>query len=160
MQTDPYGSFSATTGNRAEQQMRSEQARVSQRNGWLLKLPARVENVGVLRAEASAYAEGLGMSASATADLKTVVSEACANVVKYAYDDDIEGSLEVELVPDGEWLNVFVRDQGGGIRPRPQVDVPSMKLGLTLIGALSRRFDLSSEAGRGTELKIVMPLTA
>jgi hypothetical protein len=38
--------------------------------------------------------------------------------------------------------------------------MPSMKLGLALIGALSRRFDLSSEAGRGTELKIVMPLHA
>lgn len=98
------------------------------------------------------------MSATAIADLKTVVSEACANVVNYAYDDDIEGPLEVELVPDGECLNVFVRDQGGGIRPRSQVGMPSMKLGLTLIGALSRRFDLSSEAGRGTELKIVMPL--
>jgi anti-sigma regulatory factor (Ser/Thr protein kinase) len=100
------------------------------------------------------------MSASRIADLKTIVSEACANVVNYAYDDDVEGPLEVELVPDGKWLNVFVRDRGGGIRPRPEVSISSMKLGLALIGALSQRFDLSSEAGRGTELKIVLPLTA
>jgi hypothetical protein len=57
-------------------------------------------------------------------------------------------------------LNIFVRDQGGGIRPRPDADVPSMKLGMAFVGALSRRFDLSREAGRGTELKIVMPLDA
>jgi len=125
-----------------------------------MELPARAENVGLLRAEVSARAAELGMSASGIADLKTVVSEACANVVNYAYDEDVEGPLEVELVPDGEWLNVFVRDQGGGIRPRPEADVPSLKLGLPLIGVLSRRFDLSSEAGRGTELKIVMPLHA
>jgi anti-sigma regulatory factor (Ser/Thr protein kinase) len=100
------------------------------------------------------------MSASVVADLKTVVSEACANVVNYAYDEDVEGPLEVELEVDGEGLNVLVRDQGGGIRPRPEADVPSLKLGLPLIGALSRRFDLSSEAGRGTELRIVMPLDA
>jgi anti-sigma regulatory factor (Ser/Thr protein kinase) len=125
-----------------------------------MELPARAENVGLLRAEASAQAAELGMSASGVADLKTVVSEACANVVNYAYDEDVEGPLEVELVPEGECLNVFIRDQGGGIRPRPETDVPSLKLGLPLIGALSQRFDLSSEAGRGTELKIVMSLGA
>lgn len=125
-----------------------------------MQLPARAENVGLLRAEASAQAVQLGMSASVIADLKTVVSEACANVVNYAYDEDVEGPLEVELELDGEGLNVLVRDQGGGIRPRPEADVPSLKLGLPLIGALSRRFDLSSEAGRGTELRIVMPLDA
>lgn len=123
-----------------------------------MELPARAENVGLLRAEVSAQAAALGMSASGISDLKTVVSEACANVVHYAYDEDVEGPVEVELVPDGEWLNVFVRDRGGGIRPRLKADLPSLKLGLPLIGALSRRFELSSEAGRGTELKIVMPL--
>lgn len=124
-----------------------------------MELPAKAENVGLLRAQASARAADLGMSDAGLADLKTVVSEACANVVHYAYDEDVEGSVEVELVREGERLNVFVRDRGGGIRPRPEIDVPSMKLGLALIGALSQRFHLSSEAGRGTELKIVLPLT-
>lgn len=32
-------------------------------------------------------------------DLKTVVTEACANVVSYAYGEDEDGPMEVELLP-------------------------------------------------------------
>jgi len=123
-----------------------------------MKLPAAAENIAVIRTEVGARAASLGMSDAGILDLQTVVSEACANVIKYAYDDDLQGPLEVELHPDGEHVNLYVRDRGVGIRPRPPSEAPSLKLGLLLIGALSRRFSLSSEAGGGTELKVVMAL--
>jgi anti-sigma regulatory factor (Ser/Thr protein kinase) len=123
-----------------------------------MKLPAAAENIAVIRTEVGVRAASLGMSENGILDLQTIVSEACANVVKYAYDDDLQGPLEVELRPDGEHLNLYVRDHGGGIRPGPSSDTPSLRLGLLLIGALSRRFSLFSEAGAGTELKVVMAL--
>ena len=152
--------FHRPTGKEGHTTDATKVGRVPPENRWRMELPARPENVGLLRDQTNAEAARFGMSSARIADLKIIVSEACANVVNYAYDDDIEGPLEVELVPDGDWLNIFVRDQGGGIRPRPEVDVPSLHLGLAMIGALSQRFDLSSEAGRGTELKIVLPLEA
>jgi anti-sigma regulatory factor (Ser/Thr protein kinase) len=126
---------------------------------WQMKLPALAENVAIIRAEVGVRAAALGMSTSAIVDLKTIVSEACANVVKYAYEDDLGGPLEVEMRRDGDGnLTVYVRDEGGGIRPRPPRAAPSLKLGLPLIGALSERFSLSSEAGAGTELMAVMSM--
>jgi anti-sigma regulatory factor (Ser/Thr protein kinase) len=131
---------------------------MSREDGWQMKLPAAAENIAVIRTEVSARAALLGMSENAIDDLRTIVSEACSNVVKYAYDGDLKGPLEVELHPDGEHVNLYVRDRGGGVRPRPSSGTPSLKLGLLLIGALSRRFSLCSEAGAGTELKVVMAL--
>jgi anti-sigma regulatory factor (Ser/Thr protein kinase) len=124
-----------------------------------MELPAKAENLALFRAGASSRAAELGMPAAAVEDLKTVVSEACANVVNYAYDPEVEGPLELELLADAKVLTIFVRDRGGGIRPRPETDLPSLKLGLPIIGALSRCFELSSEAGRGTQLRIVMAIS-
>jgi anti-sigma regulatory factor (Ser/Thr protein kinase) len=92
-------------------------------------------------------------------DLKTVVSEACTNVVLHAYGDrEQPGRLEVELVPGAEEVGVIVRDFGVGIQPRRRADRPSLRLGLRLIGALSSRFHLISTRGKGTEIRIQVAL--
>lgn len=126
----------------------------------LIALPAQPGNVSVVRRKAAAHAEELGMVGSRIADLKTVVSEACANVVMHAYEGRSEpGPLEVELVSREGELSVTVRDFGGGIRPRtPSTPSPSLRMGLPLIGALSSRFQLVSTRDKGTEITIQLPL--
>ena len=52
-----------------------------------LVLPARAENVGVVRHALAGLAEALGMEAGRVGDLKTVVTEACMNAVIHAYED-------------------------------------------------------------------------
>ena len=95
------------------------------------------------------------------ADLKTIVSEACANVVRHAYgEDEGSGLVEVELVPIDQGMTVIVRDWGTGLCPRPEVDIPSLRLGLPLIGALSSCFRLSSKLDVGTVLEADLPLRA
>jgi stage II sporulation protein AB (anti-sigma F factor) len=121
-----------------------------------LELPAKAENVGLARNEVAAHAAELGLTVGEIADLKTVVSEACNNVVNYAYEEGLEGAFEVEVRSGDGSLTVFVRDRGCGICPQPEADVPSLKMGLPLIGALSDRFRLTSELGRGTELEVRM----
>lgn len=92
-------------------------------------------------------------------DLKTVVSEACGNVVRYAYDEDEDnGTVEVVLALGGEEVEVFVRDEGRGICPRPDAVLPGLGLGLPLIGALSSRFVIDSRLGAGTEIRISVPI--
>jgi anti-sigma regulatory factor (Ser/Thr protein kinase) len=124
-----------------------------------MELPAQPDAVPKVRQEVEEHAIRLGISQKNLSDLKTVVSEACSNVVRYAYEDDEEGSLEVELIPAGDCLKVLVRDRGCGIAPKPDSELPSLHMGLPIIGALSSRFVLSSERGSGTQLEIHVPLS-
>jgi anti-sigma regulatory factor (Ser/Thr protein kinase) len=97
--------------------------------------------------------EAIGLSAARIADLKTVVSEACNNVVLHAYEDE-PGPLEVIAEPkDGE-LEVQISDHGKGFRPRANDGDPSLGLGLPLIAALSDSFELSGRAGEGSTTTI------
>jgi anti-sigma regulatory factor (Ser/Thr protein kinase) len=123
-----------------------------------MELPARPEAIPKIRQEVEAHAERLGASQRSLADLKTVVSEACSNVVRYAYEDDEPGPLEVEVIPSEDAIKVLVSDRGSGITPKPDADLPNLHMGLPIIGALSSRFVLSSVRGAGTRLEIEIPL--
>lgn len=129
-------------------------------SGLQMSLPARAENVAVVRHALGGMAERIGMDEPGIADLKTVVTEACMNVVVHAYPGDEPGQLEVEAVPEAEGLAVVVRDFGMGIRPRPDVERPSLRIGLTLIAALSSSFEIKGGAERGTEISMHLPLRA
>ncbi len=125
-----------------------------------MSLPARAENVAVVRHALAGLAERLGMDEASLADLKTVVTEACMNVVVHAYAGNEPGPLEVEAESDLEGLTVVIRDHGSGIRPRPDVERPSLRIGLTLIAALSSSFEIKGGADKGTEIRMHLPLQA
>ncbi len=124
-----------------------------------MSLPARAENVAVVRHALAGLAEQLGMGEAQLADLKTVVTEACMNVVVHAYPGDEAGLLAVEATPEMDGLTVVVRDFGTGIRPRPENNNrPSLRIGLTLIAALSGSFEIKGGVDRGTEIRMFLPL--
>lgn len=97
------------------------------------------------------------MDEAGVADLKTVVTEACMNVVVHAYPDGL-GPLLVEADPDSEGLTVMVSDSGAGISPQANSERASLKLGLSLIAALSSSFSISGGLDRGTEVMMRLPL--
>ena len=118
----------------------------------MLTLPARSENVAVVRHAVAGLAGELGIDGTGVDDLKTAVTEACMNVVVHAYDGE-PGPLQVEAGPDDDGLTVVVRDFGGGIRPRADVDErQSLRLGLSLIAALSASFQIAGGLDCGTEI--------
>ena len=123
-----------------------------------MSLPAKAENVAVVRHAIAGLAERIGMDEAAIADLKTVVTEACMNAVVHAYPEDETGLLEIEADPDLDGLTIAVRDFGRGISPRPGVDRPSLRIGLALIAALSSSFEIRGGIGRGTEIRMHLPL--
>jgi serine/threonine-protein kinase RsbW len=125
--------------------------------GLLFALPAKAENVAIVRHAVGGLAETLGMDPTAIADLKTIVTEACTNVALHAYGDE-GGPLEVQVDPDETGLTVTVRDRGSGIRPRPDLEESRLRLGLPLIAALSTNFSISGGIGRGTEVTMRMDL--
>lgn len=122
------------------------------RLGLLITIPARPENVAVIRHALAGLAERLGMEEPTLGDLKTVVTEACMNVVVHAYDGDEPGPLQVEARVEGRGLTVAVRDFGRGIRPTADDERQSLRIGLTLIAALSSSFSISGGLGKGTEV--------
>jgi serine/threonine-protein kinase RsbW len=79
------------------------------------------------------------------------------NVVVHAYEGRA-GPMNVEALPDAEGLTVVVRDSGVGIRPRPDVERASLRIGLSLIAALSASFSFSGGLDRGTEVEMRLPL--
>jgi anti-sigma regulatory factor (Ser/Thr protein kinase) len=98
------------------------------------------------------------MGESGIDDVKTIVREACTNVVQHAYQTE-PGTFEVEAFPAEEGLTIIVRDFGAGIRPRLKPEGSSLKLGLGLISTLSSHFEISG-GDKGTEVRMLVPLLA
>jgi serine/threonine-protein kinase RsbW len=124
-----------------------------------LKLAAEPQNVRQARDEAASYAEGLGLDPTGVEDLKTIVSEACSNIVRHAYADDAtDRPMEVSMDKSEGELTVTVRDSGTGIRPPTGARPSSLRLGFILMGSLADFMQLRTGRGQGTELLLKVPL--
>jgi len=121
-----------------------------------LKLPARAENVAVVRHAFGGLADVVDVDEQTLADIKLAITEACTNVVIHAYEDDQEGDLEVDASIDDQRLTVVIRDSGRGIVPRP--DSPGLGLGLPLIASLAETLELGKDVGDNTEVRMTFRL--
>jgi serine/threonine-protein kinase RsbW len=121
-----------------------------------LKLPARAENVAVVRHAFGGFAEVLTVDEQTLADIKLAVTEACTNVVIHAYERDDLGDLEVDATIDDQLLTVIIRDNGRGIVPRP--DSPGLGLGLPLIATLAETLELGKDGDEHTEVRMTFRL--
>jgi serine/threonine-protein kinase RsbW len=117
-----------------------------------LTMPARPENVAVIRHVLGAFAEALRLPAALVEDMRLAVTEACTNVVRHAYHDGEPGPIDVTIRPSGDQLDLVVADRGRGIGPSPDVSGPG--LGLPLIAALADSVDLRHAPTRGSRLSM------
>ena len=113
-----------------------------------LTLPARPENVAVVRHVVDALAEALRLPDAVTEDMRLAVTEACTNVVRHAYTGD--GTIDVVVRPNGDALEVVVTDTGRGIGPSPDTLGPG--LGLPLIAALADTLEIEHSLETGSRL--------
>lgn len=120
-----------------------------------ITLPARAENIAVIRQAIAGMAAELGADADLIDDIKTAVSEAVTNAVVHAYPDELEGPLEVSATVSGRQLEIAIRDRGVGMQPRPlSSDQPNLRVGLALIGALAYGVEIRGERNKGTDVRI------
>jgi serine/threonine-protein kinase RsbW len=147
------GSPDGASGRRF--QPRDASARGGQRTGAqyavTMTLPARAENVAVVRNVICALAEGLGMSPQRVQDVKLAVTEACTNVVRHAYPGRV-GMLDVATRSTAGILDVVVTDQGSGLRPSGNRSATG--LGLPLMAAVAQEFEIGRSRGRGTRVRM------
>lgn len=114
-----------------------------------LTLPARPENVAVVRQVLDALAEALALPDSVSEDMRLAVTEACTNVVRHAYTGD-EGTIDVIVRPIGDALEVTVSDAGRGTGPSPDSAGPG--LGLSLIAALADTLEVERSLESGSRI--------
>ena len=121
-----------------------------------LRLPARPENVAVVRQALTGLGDAYDLDPDLLGDIKTAVTEACNNVVLHAYEETEDGLMEVDADSDGTSARVLVRDFGGGIQPRSiAVEERTLGLGLPLIATLSRSFSIRGRPDLGLEVEMV-----
>jgi anti-sigma regulatory factor (Ser/Thr protein kinase) len=125
---------------------------VGSENGDIrLTLPARAENVVLVRHVVGALAETLGFPGQLIEDIRLAVTEACTNVVRHAYIGT-EGPLDVSIAPHADGMTIVVADHGRGIQPNPASDGPG--LGLPLIAALTDALDIEHAPEAGSRLSM------
>jgi serine/threonine-protein kinase RsbW len=122
-----------------------------------ITLPARAENVAVVRHAVGGLGEVLEVDDQALSDIKLAVTEACTNVVVHAYPD-AEGPMGLRASIDDRHLYLVVTDRGRGIVPRP--DSPGLGLGLPLIATLAESLELGTGNGEETEVRMTFDLGA
>jgi serine/threonine-protein kinase RsbW len=117
-----------------------------------LTLPARPENVAVVRHVLGAFAEALQLPDPVIEDMRLAVTEACTNVVRHAYAGGDPGPVEILIRPEGETLQVVVADQGRGLGPSE--DTAGSGLGLPLIAALAHSLEIEPAPPSGSRLRM------
>jgi serine/threonine-protein kinase RsbW len=123
----------------------------------VLTLPARAENVAVVRHAFGGLGDALDVDDQVLADVKLAVTEACTNVVVHAYPNG-DGPMEVLAAIREGRLAVAIRDEGRGMLPRP--DSPGLGLGLPLIATLADTLELGRSDDDRTEVRMTFQLYA
>jgi serine/threonine-protein kinase RsbW len=119
-----------------------------------LTVPADARSLAVCRAALSGALATVDAPDSVVDDLRIVVSEICANVVRHAYPTDC-GQIEVTLVATDARIEVSVSDAGVGMPARPVAD----GTGLSLLRALTTDSTVGPGAGgRGTTVRFTRSL--
>jgi anti-sigma regulatory factor (Ser/Thr protein kinase) len=120
-----------------------------------LTLPARPENVAVVRHAVGGLGEVLELADATLSDIKLAVTEACTNVVVHAYDDG-GGPMGLRAAIDARTLTLIVVDHGRGIVPR--TDSPGLGLGLPLIATLTQTLELGGGEPDETQVRMTFGL--
>lgn len=118
-----------------------------------LELASTPESGTFVRAVLAGVGGALGWGGELVDDLKTAATEACNNVVMHAYGGGI-GSLVVRLEAAGEWVELVVCDEGGGLHG-VSVTEDHLRVGLPVISALAQRVEFVSPPAGGTEVRMV-----
>jgi serine/threonine-protein kinase RsbW len=127
-----------------------------------LTIPAKAEYLVLTRLVLSGLARSHEIDEESLADLKLAVTEACANAVRHAYEDEPGAIRLVYTVRDGE-IDVTVTDDGAGFSleelPEPApAGFSEDGMGLSIIRAVTDGFEVEGGPD-GSRVRFVKRLT-
>ena len=125
-----------------------------------LHIPADARLLPRTRKALAGYLEETTSSAEVVDDVILALDEACANVIRHAFPEGVEGSIKLLAEIDEDSVTVLVEDDGVGFDPfcvdlRGGLEDTSGR-GLHLIRMLMTSVDVESptETGSGTRLRM------
>ncbi|MFI2855566.1 anti-sigma F factor [Paenibacillus sp. JSM ZJ436] len=135
----------------------------AQHNFMTLEFAAKSENEGFARVAVAAFISQLDPTMDELSDLKTVVSEAVTNCIIHGYDSDPQGKVRIQASIDGDVITLIIEDRGQGIEDlemakqplytsKPELERSGM--GFTIMENFMDEFDVVSEPGSGTAIKM------
>jgi anti-sigma regulatory factor (Ser/Thr protein kinase) len=101
-------------------------------------LPATLDSVATARQAVHGFARDLEVDLDG---MVLAVSEAVANCVAHAYDDDADGVIELSAAASPLEVTVTVRDHGGGLAGAARA--PGAGYGLLIIRRLAQHVELA-----------------
>ena len=121
----------------------------------LIEVPATPDRLGDVRAQLSAWLQGVGASESLIADIVLAGNEACTNSAEHAYRGGDVGVMQVGAALRGDEIMLSILDFGTW-KP-PSGDNPFRGRGIPLMRAVSDRFQMD-QTSSGTTVEMVFRL--
>jgi serine/threonine-protein kinase RsbW len=118
-----------------------------------LTLPARAENIALVRGAVEVAAAESGLPQAQVSDMGLAVTEACTNVVRHAYAYAGDGDVEVMLELTDLATRVVVEDHGCGIGDASR-DPAGPGFGLPMIAALATELEIQPGPTSGSRLSM------
>ncbi|OQX87955.1 hypothetical protein B6D60_02860 [candidate division KSB1 bacterium 4484_87] len=142
---------------------RTVQILKNKKQTYHLKIPGKTENLELIRTFVSRLAQMSGFDEDDIYKIELAVDEACANVIKHAYEGKGKKEIDLLLEIDYKKLTIIVTDEGVGfdvnnILKRDMKEyLGQMKvggLGIHLIMSLMDDVKLKSKPGEKTEVRM------
>jgi len=133
-----------------------------------IQLDADLENQGLARSVAAAYASELDPTVDELTEIKTAVSEAFSNAAIHGYPGDMQGSVNMEFAMiRPSTLIIKISDTGVGIEDIARAMEPLFStdtgdercgMGFTVMESFMDKIKVDSRPGEGTTVTLIKKL--
>lgn len=96
-------------------------------NIFTLKIPSRTDNLEIIRDFIIGIAKKFGFDDDGISEIELAVDEACANVIKHAYNYDEDKKIDITVETNLSKLTITISDQGRGFDPA-NLESPEQRL--------------------------------
>ena len=91
-----------------------------------LKIPSELGYEKIAREAVATVAHRLNFSPDKIEDLKTAISEACTNAIRYGGGADARMKVVVVLTADDKKLDILIKDPGASVAPPSDIGIPDI----------------------------------
>ena len=96
-------------------------------NIFTLNIPSRTDNLEIIRDFIIGIAKKFGFDDDGINEIELAVDEACANVIKHAYNYDENKKIDITVETNSSKLTITISDQGRGFDPG-RLESPEQRL--------------------------------
>lgn len=91
-----------------------------------LRIPSELGYEKIAREAVATVADRLNFSQEKVEDIKTAISEACTNAIRYGSGSDARMKVVVVLTADEDKLDILIKDPGASGAPPADVNIPDI----------------------------------